>query len=220
MQVSITRQHFLLQRTSALVFVVTLLFGTSLSLFATGFNLGAKGTKNIKLDNKVGNNQAQFNSKAPLEEISGTANVSGSFALDPSNIEATTGKIIVPVNTMQTGIELRNKHLLGKDWLDEESYKDIVFEVKKISGVQIVSSGNGKGVAKGTAEGTFSLHGVSKQLSCPIEITYVEKGDVVMVKTEFTVSLKEYNIAGKKGIVGSKVAETITVKASMFGAGS
>jgi polyisoprenoid-binding protein YceI len=187
--------------------------------FATGFNLGAKGAKAIKLDNKLGNNQAQFSSKAPLEDINGTGNVNGSFTIDPANIEATTGKIAVPVNTMQTGIELRNKHILGKDWLDEESYKEITFDVKKISGVQLVSSGGGKGIAKGMAEGTFSLHGVTKTLSFPIEITYIEKGggDLVMIKTEFTVALKDYNITGKKGIVGSKVAETITVKVSMFG---
>lgn len=197
---------------------LTLLF-IHTSVFATGFNLSAKGAKSIKLDNKVGNNQVQFNSKAPLEEINGTGSVSGSFTIDPTNIEATTGKIAIPVNSMQTGIELRNKHLLGKDWLDEESYKEVSFDVKKISGVQVVSSAGGKGIAKGTAEGTLNLHGVAKQVSCPIEITYIEKsgGDVVMVKTECSISLKDFNIAGKKGIVGSKVAETILIKVLMFG---
>ncbi|MCS6807256.1 MAG: YceI family protein [Bacteroidota bacterium] len=189
-------------------------------IYATGFPFGTKGNKTIKLDNRYGNNQVQFHSKAPLEEINGTASVTGSFSFDPSNIEATHGKIVVPVNSMQTGIELRNKHLMSKDWLDEESYKEIVFDVKSISSVQIVSSAQGKGVAKGIAEGVLFLHGVSKQISCPIELTYIEKGDVVMVKTEMSVSLRDFNISGKRGIVGSKVAETIAVKATMFGAGS
>jgi len=212
MKISLTRTIL------ASLLLVSILF-TQTDAFATGFNLGAKGAKAIKLDNKIGNNQAQFNSKAPLEDINGTASVNGSFTIDPANIEATTGKIAVPVNSMQTGVELRNKHILGKDWLDEESYKEVTFDIKKISGVQLVSSGGGKGIAKGMAEGTFSLHGVAKTLSFPIEITYIEKGggDLVMIKTEFTVALKDYNIAGKKGIVGSKVAETITVKVSMFG---
>jgi polyisoprenoid-binding protein YceI len=212
MKISLTRTIL------ASLVLVSILFAQT-DAFATGFNLGAKGAKAIKLDNKIGNNQAQFNSKAPLEDINGTASVNGSFTIDPANIEATTGKIAVPVNSMQTGVELRNKHILGKDWLDEESYKEVTFDIKKISGVQLVSSGGGKGIAKGMAEGTFSLHGVAKTLSFPIEITYIEKGggDLVMIKTEFTVALKDYNIAGKKGIVGSKVAETITVKVSMFG---
>jgi polyisoprenoid-binding protein YceI len=188
--------------------------------FATGFNLGAKGAKTMTISNKVGTNQAQFNSKAPLEEINGTASiVKGTFTIDPSNIEATTGKIEVPITSMQTGVELRDQHLRGKDWLDADASPNIMFEVKKISGVQVVSSGGGKGVAKGTAEGTFTVHGVAKSASFPIEIQYLEKGggDVVMIKSEFNISLKDHNIAGKKGIVGSKVAETINIKVSLFG---
>lgn len=188
--------------------------------FATGFNLSAKGTKTVTINNKVGTNQATFNSKAPLEEINGTATgVKGTFSLDPANIEATTGKIEVAISTFQTGVELRDQHLRGKDWLDADAFPNIVFDIKKISGVQLVSSGGGKGVAKGMAEGSFTVHGVAKTVSFPIEIQYVEKsgGDVVMVKSDFNVSLKDHNIAGKKGIVGSKVAETINVKASFFG---
>jgi polyisoprenoid-binding protein YceI len=190
------------------------------STFATGFNLAAKGMKTITVNNKVGTNQASFNSKAPLEDISGTASiVKGTFSLDPSNIEATTGKIEVPITSMKTGVDLRDQHLLGKDWLDADANPNITFEIKKISGVQVTSSSNGKGIAKGMAEGMFTVHGVAKPASFPIEIQYLEKSpaDVVMIKSEFTVSLKEHNIAGKKGIVGSKVAETINVKVSLFG---
>jgi polyisoprenoid-binding protein YceI len=208
-----------LTTTFALATICAMVFSTT-STFATGFNISAKGVKTITVNNKVGTNQAQFNSKAPLEEINGTASiVKGTFTIDPSNIEATTGKIEVPITSMQTGVELRDQHLRGKDWLDADGSPNIIFEVKKISGVQIVSSGNGKGVAKGIAEGTLTVHGVAKAASFPIEISYVEKSpaDVVMIKSEFTVSLKDHNIAGKKGIVGSKVAETINVKVSLFG---
>lgn len=207
-------------KTLALVAICATAFSATSTFAATGFNLAAKGAKTVTINNKVGTNQASFNSKAPLEDISGTASiVKGTFTIDPSNIEATTGKIEVPIASMRTGVDLRDQHLLGKDWLDADASPNIVFEVKRISGVQIVSSGNGKGVAKGTAEGTFTVHGVAKASSFPIEIQYVEKSpaDVVMIKSEFTVSLKDHNIAGKKGIVGSKVAETINIKVSLFG---
>ncbi|TAE21613.1 MAG: YceI family protein [Candidatus Kapaibacterium sp.] len=190
------------------------------TLFATGFNLSAKGTKTVTVSNKVGNSIASFSSKAPLEEITGNASgIKGSFTIDPANIEATTGKIEVAITSFQTGIELRDQHLRGKDWLDADAHPSIVFEIKKISGVQLVSSAAPKGIAKGMAEGTLTVHGVTKAVSFPIEIQYLEKSpaDVVMVKSDFSVSLKEHNIAGKKGIVGSKVAETINVKVSLFG---
>ncbi len=193
----------------------------SVSYAGTGFNLNTKGVKNVTLNNKIGTNQAQFSSRAPLENIDGgTAIVTGSFALDLGNLEATTGKVLVAVNTMQTGIALRDRHLQEKDWLDGESFPNITFDIKKLSSVQIVSSGGGKGVAKAIAEGTFSLHGVSKAMSVSIEITYVEKSpnDLVMIKVnDFPVSLKDHGVTGRKGIVGSKVSETITIKAMLYG---
>jgi polyisoprenoid-binding protein YceI len=205
------------------IIVVGVMTFSARTVFATGFNLNAKGAKSMTVSNKVGSNQIQFFSKAPLEDITGTASVNGTFTIDASNIEATTGKIVVPVSSMQTGNEMRDGHLRGKDWLEADANPNITFEVKKITGVSVTSSGGGKGVAKGVAEGTFSVHGVSKPMSAPIELTYIEKptGDIVMIKTDFKVALKEYNVQGKKGIVGSKVGEVIDVKASLFaGAGA
>jgi polyisoprenoid-binding protein YceI len=186
---------------------------------ATGFNLTAKGAKAVKLDNALGKNQVKFSSKAPLENIDGTATVNGTFTLDPANIEGTTGRMAIPVVSMQTGVELRDQHLRGKDWLDADANKDITFDVKKITGVQITSSSNGKGIAKGMADGVVTMHGVAKSVSVPVEITYLEKpsADVVMITTEFNVSLRDHKIEGKKGIVGSKVGESIIVRVSLYG---
>lgn len=204
---------------TAVLIAVVLMCSTALA--GTGLNLNAKGQKTVTLNNKVGANQAQFSSRAPLENIDGgTAVVTGTFSLDPANLEATSGKIIVAVATMQTGIELRDKHLREKDWLDAEIHPNITFDVKKLSSVSLMSSGGGKAVAKAMAEGVFVLHGVTKPMTVPIELTYVEKsgGDVVMIKVgEFTVSLKEHGVVGRKGIVGSKVNESISVKAMLYG---
>lgn len=201
--------------------LVCMVFAVSTSSAGTGFNLNTKGIKTITLNNKVGSNQAQFSSKAPLENIDGgTATVTGSFTLDLGNLEATTGKVLVAVNTMQTGIALRDRHLQEKDWLDAESNPNITFDIKKLSGVQIVSSGGGKGVAKANAEGVFTLHGVGKAMTISIEITYMEKApnDLVMIKVnDFPVSLKEHGVTGRKGIIGSKVSEIITIKAMLYG---
>lgn len=201
--------------------LVCMVFAVSTSSAGTGFNLNTKGIKTITLNNKVGSNQAQFSSKAPLENIDGgTATVTGSFTLDLGNLEATTGKVLVAVNTMQTGIALRDRHLQEKDWLDAESNPNITFDIKKLSGVQIVSSGGGKGVAKANAEGVFTLHGVGKAMTISIEITYMEKApnDLVMIKVnDFPVSLKEHGVTGRKGIIGSKVSEIITIKATLYG---
>jgi polyisoprenoid-binding protein YceI len=204
-----------------LAIVIVVAIATSTAFAGTGFNLTAKGAKTITLNNKVGPNQAQFSSKAPLENIEGgTAMVTGEFTVDPANLEATTGKVVVLIATMQTGVEIRDKHLRDKDWLDGAAYPSITFEIKKLSGVSIVSQGGGKGVAKAMAEGVFQMHGVSKTVAIPIELTYIDKGgsDVVMVKVEsFNVSLKDHGVKGRAGIIGSKVSETIGIKATIYG---
>jgi hypothetical protein len=42
-------------------------------------------------------------------------------------------------------------------------------------------------------------------------------GDLVMINADFTISLKDFNIAGTEGNVGSKVGETIKISAQLFG---
>ena len=77
-----------------------------------------------------------------------------------------------------------------------------------------------------TLTGDFTMHGVTKKMTIPFEITYMPEseatkkrasGDLVMIKADFNVALKDYNVAGASGIVGSKGGETIKVTAQLFG---
>jgi polyisoprenoid-binding protein YceI len=205
-----------------------LLAFTVQSAYSTGFNNGISGKKTVVLNNKVSDNQIKFYSKAPAEDIEGAANgITGSFTIDPSNIEATTGSFTVEVKSMKTGIDMRDKHMYGADWLGADKNPQITYNVTKITDVQTVSSDKGKAVVKGNAVGTFTLNGVTKELKAPVTITYVPEsdatrkkasGDFVMVQADFKVVLKDFNVAGKKGIVGSKVGEYIDIKANLYGA--
>lgn len=196
--------------------------------YSTGFNNGVSGKKNVVLTNKVNDNQIKFYSKAPAEDIEGAANgISGAFTIDPSNIEATSGTFTVEVKSMKTGIDMRDKHMYGADWLGADKNPEIKYTVSRITDVQTVSTDKNKAVAKGVAVGSFTVNGVTKDLKAPVTITYVPEsdatrkkadGDFVMVQAEFKVALKDFNIAGKKGIVGSKVGETIDIKANLYGA--
>jgi len=75
--------------------------------------------------------------------------------------------------------------------------------------------------------GDFFLHGVRKRMELPITLTYVLEseqtrqrapGDLVQVQSEFTISLRDFNIRGRQGVIGSRVGESIRVKASFYGA--
>ena len=192
----------------------------------TALGLPVEGVQTIVLRNEVGKNQIRFVSSAPLEEIHGTASgISGELKLDPANLEGMTGKIEVQVASMETGIEKRDAHLHSEDWLDEKQFPVIVFDIAGLKDVS-VTVGKDKAVITGLAMGTFSLHGVDKEIEIPFEATYLlaseqtkkrASGDFFVVKGEFQIALKDFDIAGARGLVGNRVGKKINLKINFFG---
>jgi polyisoprenoid-binding protein YceI len=197
-------------------------------LAQTALPLPLRGARTVVLNNAVGQNLCQFVSSAPLEEFEGTADgIEGSFVLDPQNLEATRGRIRVAVASMRTGIARRDEHLRSPEWLDAERYPYIEFELQGLRQVRITERTAGRVVLQAVAVGDFSLHGVRKPMELPIVMTYVPEseqtrqrapGDLVQVQSEFTISLRDFDIRGRQGVIGSRVGEVIRVKASFYGA--
>lgn len=200
-------------------------FMSAIAFAGTGFPDVRGGQKIFKLNSAVGTSNIVFNSDAPLEKIKGTANdVAGEFKLDPANIEATTGRFEVKVESMSTAISKRDEHMRSEVWLDALHFPTIVFDVQRLRDV-VVENRNGRRMAVAKAVGTFTLHGVTKPLTADVTLTYLPEsndtkkrasGDFVSIKTNFTVALKDFNVTGKAGLVGSKVGEEIQVEANLF----
>lgn len=185
-------------------------------------SVSASGSKKVTISDRVGKNQFTWSSDAPLEKIKGTAEgVSGSLTLDPKNLGTIKGTISAQVSTMKSGNGTRDGHLKSAQWLDAAKYPTISFTISSVSNVK--ASGNS---ATGTATGQFTMHGVTKTMSVPFKLTYLDgsdktraraPGDLVLITADFNVALADYNVAGTKGTVGSKVGEKISVKAALFG---
>ncbi|MBI2793097.1 MAG: YceI family protein [Ignavibacteria bacterium] len=181
--------------------------------------------KIFALNDAVGQNSITFMSEAPMEKFTGTADkISGSFAMDWQNLEVTSGKISVLVRSMKTAIARRDEHMYSSVWLDADQYPEIVFEISGLNDVSTTVK-NGKNVATAMAVGMFSCHGVTKPLSASVTLTYVPEneetkkrapGDLVMITASFDVVLKDFNITGKIGLIGSSVEEVMHIRASMY----
>lgn len=195
--------------------------------FATSLVAHAGTAKNVLLtNNDKYQNEIKFISTAPVEKIEGVAKgISGSFAIDMQNLNATSGKITVAVNSMKTGNSMRDDHMYSDTWLYQKKYPEITFVIKNLKDTKTQGS-NGRTSITGTAVGEFTLHGVTKQIETKVTITYlvenaetkkIGQGDFVLVQTQFEVPLKDYNVTGKAGIVGNKVGETISISAQIFG---
>ena len=169
-----------------------------------------------------GVNNAIFKTDAILESINGAANgVSGTVTFDPANPAGTKGKIVVAANSLTVPNKMMNEHLFSPMWLDVKTYPDITFEVKELKNVK--TSGD---TTTADASGTFTLHGVTKDVTLPVKLTYLPgklgqrvpnmKGDLLVVRTNFELKRSDFKINPGSG--NEKVSDEIALSLSIAGA--
>jgi len=193
---------------------------TLAALITTASAFAAPKTFDFK--DPKGVNNAVFKLDAPLESINGSANgISGTVSFDPENPSATTGKIVVTTASLTVPNPMQNGHMHSDKWLDAAQYPEITFEAKSLANVKTEGD-----VTTADVTGTFTLHGVSKELTVPIKLTYLKdklnarvpnlKGDLLVIRANFTINREEFNI--NKGQYEDKVSPTIELSLSIAGA--
>ncbi len=169
-----------------------------------------------------GVNNVTFVLDAPLESISGTASgISGTVTYDPENPEATEGKIVVDSESLHVPNPMMKDHMHGEKWLDVKKYPEISFELKELSDIQKTENG---GTANAT--GTFTLHGVSKEITVPVKVTYLPgrlkdrmpnaEGDLLVIRSDFTIKRSDFDI--QPGQNEDKVSDEIKISMAIAGA--
>jgi len=177
-----------------------------------------------------GLSQAMFNSNAPLESITGTSNaVSGQVDVDLQNPTDVTATIAIDATSFRTGIEDRDQHLRGENWIDAAQYPEIQFEITSVS----IPEGAVLSPAvpvQGQVTGNLTFHGVTREITAPVEATYYVldeetraagqmtglTNNVLRIETEFDLTLADYNISIPP-VLSLKMAETITLSLRLTG---
>ena len=160
--------------------------------------------------------QMKFTSKAPKEDIFGTAKGTADLDINLDDLTQIKGTITVPVKSMKTGNEKRDEHLRAPGWLDEAQFPNITFEVTGAEKAGETQTKNDVSVADVKVTGQFTLHGVTTALSAPATIKWKADGKA-KITTKFVIKLADYNVKGKGSLVGSKVGETIACEATLVG---
>lgn len=155
-------------------------------------------------------NLIQFQSQAPLETVTGTTDsVSGTIILDPANLATgVTASIVVDAASIKTGNGMRDGHMRNNH-LEVSKYPEI-----KFSGQSDVAGSLPPGAPqKFTVLGEFVLHGVTRTISVPVEVTYSESGaeKKLHVMGNFSVGLSEYNIPRPQFVMRLDEVQQITV---------
>jgi polyisoprenoid-binding protein YceI len=83
----------------------------------------------------------------------------GTIQLDPAKMENSSVDFAIKTTSIDTGNADRDKHLRSADFFDVEKFPEITFKSKSI-----------KKTGKDTyaVTGTFTMHGVSKELTLPV----------------------------------------------------
>ena len=152
-------------------------------------------------------------SQMEIEDILGTTHsISGSADFEKGSFD-----LEVPVKTLSTGIDMRDDHLRREMWLDAEKFPTIGFSGDKLKD-------NGDGTA--TLSGQFELKGVKKDLKTTVKIRRIPaaqakklglgEGDWLRVRGTFPLTLSDFGVTIPE-MAAAKVADTWTVKVSLFG---
>jgi polyisoprenoid-binding protein YceI len=171
-------------------------------------------------------NQATFESNAPLEDIVGVSNeIEAVATIDLANLANSKGKVTVDLSHIKTGIDLRDEHLRSDTWLNTDKYPHAVFVLNKISGASELSDGKKENVK---LHGSFTVHGVTRDIVANGEITYFKEsdrtknriaGNLLKVNADFEIKLSDYEIE-IPGMVVGKVDEVIKVSTNFVGTDS
>jgi polyisoprenoid-binding protein YceI len=170
---------------------------------------------------KYGRNQASFFSTTPLEDITGVSNdVQGNVTFDVNDFSTLKGKILISVASLKTGIDLRDEHLRSANWLDADSYPEAVFEIKKVSDIQVLEANK----LRSKVTGDFTTHGVTREVVADATVTYLDEsedtkqrapGDLLGVQAKFKIVLSEFDVDNM--VLGQKVSDKIEISVNIVG---
>jgi polyisoprenoid-binding protein YceI len=170
-----------------------------------------------------GVNNVAFRLDAPLEAINGSASgISGVVSFDPAHPGATSGRIVVASASMTVPNPLMQEHMQGAQWLNAAKHPEIVFEARSLKNVRTTGD-----TTTADATGSFTLKGVTKELTVPVRMTYLKdkleartngkmKGDLLVLRAQFSIRRSDYGVMA--GQAEDKVAETIELTLSVAGA--
>jgi len=147
--------------------------------------------------------KVNFSVEGPFGTVHGSfSGLKATLDFDDKHPEKGSLSASVEVNTINTGIGLRNHDLKKEKYFNAEKYPQISFKSKSI-----------EKTAKGfKAEGTLTLKDVSKPVAIPF--TFTANGSEGVFKGDFEINREDYNIGSKGGSIGSKVNIHLEVPAS------
>ncbi|HVF91754.1 MAG TPA: YceI family protein [Blastocatellia bacterium] len=159
----------------------------------------------------IDTNHSNVSFSVPI--MDGLARVTGKFTdftididYDESDITKSSVKAVIKAASIDTGIDKRDAHLRTPDFFDAEKFPEITFESKRIE----------KKGGNLFAHGTFTMHGVSKEITLPFTIKGPAKNPdgtpgSMGFSTRLVLNRQDYGISYKNKNVPNFLGDNIEV---------
>jgi polyisoprenoid-binding protein YceI len=128
---------------------------------------------------------------------------SGDVVADPAGPTGARINLTIDAASLETGIEMRDKHLRSADFFDIERFPTIAFQ-----SVRVEAAGR-----RATVIGRLTLHGVTREIAVPVDVQITETA--LVASGEFIVNRGEYamNYNSFLNPIGNEVRVAFTFRA-------
>ncbi|THU30387.1 YceI family protein [Niastella caeni] len=122
--------------------------------------------------------------------------LAGTITFNPDNPDGCSFDVHIDASTVNTGVELRDKHLRSEDYFDVKNYPKIRFVSVKITGTK----------KNGTlfVSGKLTMRGITKDISFPFTWETIKDG--YLFNGSFKLNRRDFKVGG-----GSTVSDNLTV---------
>lgn len=128
---------------------------------------------------------------------------SGDVVADPAGPTGARINLTIDAASLETGIEMRDKHLRSADFFDIERFPTIAFQ-----SVRVEAAGR-----RATVMGRLTLHGVTREIAVPVDVQITETA--LVASGEFIVNRGEYAMSYNSFLnpIGNEVRVAFTFRA-------
>lgn len=178
---------------------------SSLSLLALAGARAQDAVRAYYANDPVGRNVVTIQSLAPIETIvTTTGDIKAEIGIDPANVlHNPRARFEINMDSLDTGIAMRNEHLRSPMWLDTKQFPTATFVLTRVlAPAGVVPLLQGK-TARGIVEGDLTVHGVTKPVRAELSISTIAgseatskrlKGDMMHIRATFPLKLADFNI--------------------------
>jgi polyisoprenoid-binding protein YceI len=156
---------------------------------------GSAGAADIYNVDKA-HSEVSFQVKHLMSNVRGRfTDFSGAVSVDTVRPEASSVEFKIQATSVDTAIADRDKHLRSADFFDVEKFPEISFKSSSISKT---------GANSYTVTGSFTMHGVTKQVTLPVTFNGFAKdpwgGERAGFELATTLNRKDYGIVWNKAL--------------------